>query len=220
MPQIRSRYSVREQQFEIRFGIFASLAIALLLLALLPSPASAQVAGTLTFSAQNTSGNGTVTPVLTWSTSPAAASCAASGDWTGPKAASGSETLAPISSSKSYVMTCTWNDDKATLRWVAPTTRSDGSPLTNLASFKIYYGQALDQLTLVKSVSDPTSVQRVIQPLAAGTWFFGITVVDAAGLESALSAVVSKVLGAANASRSIGITVNPLPNAPGNLTVQ
>ena len=50
---------------------------------------------------------GTTTDVtLTW-TSTHATSCTASGDWSGSKATSGSETINSVASSKSFVLTCT-----------------------------------------------------------------------------------------------------------------
>jgi hypothetical protein len=77
--------------------------------------------------------------------------------------------------------TPTWTG-QATLTWTPPTTRTDGSPLTNLASYNIYAGQA-QPLAWLREVPVPAS-STVITGLAAGTWLFEITSKDAAGFES------------------------------------
>src|SRR5678815_2204382 len=76
-------------------------------LLLLGTFAHAQTAGTITFTANKTSATGSLTPVLTWSTTPVASSCTASGAWSGTKFASGSQTLATITTSKSYTVSYT-----------------------------------------------------------------------------------------------------------------
>jgi hypothetical protein len=98
--------------------------VLLIILAVFSVSANAQAASpTLTFTAQTTTGNGSVVPALTWATSPAAQSCTASGDpaWTGTKAAAGTQTLAAITSSKTYQLVCTWpGDTTATISWTDP----------------------------------------------------------------------------------------------------
>ena len=112
---------------------YALLALPLLLLG---SIAQAQTAGTITFTANKTSSTSSFAPVLTWSTSPVATSCAASGGWSGTKFASGSETEPTISANTSYSLTCTWGSGAATISWTAPTKNTDGSSLTNLTGYK------------------------------------------------------------------------------------
>jgi hypothetical protein len=43
----------------------------------------------------------------------------------------------------------------ATLSWTAPSENSDGSALTDLGGFKIYYGGALTQLTNSITLTNP-----------------------------------------------------------------
>lgn len=88
--------------------------------------------------------------------------------------------------------TSTATSGSATLSWEAPTTDTNGQPLTNLSGYRIYYGQS--QTTLSQTVSlSGTGVQTyVIDDLAAGTWYFAIKAVTSTGVESALSDVVSK----------------------------
>jgi len=82
----------------------------------------------------------------------------------------------------------------ATLSWEAPTTTTNGTMLTDLAGYRIYYG--LDSADLSETVDLATiGVQTyVIDNLGAGTWYFAIKAVTSAGIESALSNVVSKTI--------------------------
>ncbi len=195
------------------------------------APAFAQ---TLTFSASTTTGNGTVVPVLTWATTPTATSCTASGDtaWTGTKAASGSQTLASINTSKTYRMTCTWpGDSTARLSWTRPTTNTDGTALARcasatdtgpcLAKYRISRGASATALTESRDHNFPDSTTANWSDLAVGTHFFGIKAVTGQGVESDLSNVVSKTISATQTvNRDVAITVNPKPAAPTDLTVE
>lgn len=81
----------------------------------------------------------------------------------------------------------------ATLSWVPPTQNVDGSPLTDLAGFRVLYGQAVGQYTQILNLPSPTMSTVVIEGLGAGTWYFIVKAVNAAGAESDFSNVVSKV---------------------------
>jgi hypothetical protein len=80
----------------------------------------------------------------------------------------------------------------ATLRWVPPTETSTGAPLTDLAGFRVYYGQAYPALDRVHPVEDRNATQAVIDNLGPGTWYFALTAVTTSGAESSRSNVVSK----------------------------
>jgi hypothetical protein len=83
----------------------------------------------------------------------------------------------------------------ATLSWVAPTQNSDGSPLTNLAGYNIYYGTDSNALTQTIQVADPAALGYVITGLTSGTtWYFAVTSYTSAGEESSRSAVSSKTI--------------------------
>lgn len=177
----------------------------------------AQTAGVVTLQANQTSATGSLVPVLTWSTNPAAQSCTASGGWSGTKASYGTQTLASISASTNYTLTCTWPNGSADVTWVAPTTNTDGSTLTNLARFKVYYGNTSTALTNSTTVDDVTRRSATITPLSAGTWYFAVRAVNTSQVESANSNVTSKVVAGATASRSVGITITaptPPPTPP------
>jgi hypothetical protein len=79
----------------------------------------------------------------------------------------------------------------ATLDWTPPTQNSDGSTLTNLAGYTVYYGTAADKLTESVKVSNPGVAAYTLSNLAPGTWYFAVTAYSAAGVESDHSGVVS-----------------------------
>lgn len=194
----------------------------------------AQGSPTLTFTAQTTTGAGSVTPVLTWSTTPAAMSCTASGDpaWTGSKAVAGTQTLAAVTTSKTYQMTCVWpGDTTATLSWTAPTQNTDGTALARCASqaatgpclrgYTVHRGSSPTALSDTRNVDDRNAVSYAWTGLTAGTHHFGVRAVNGDGVASDLSNTASKaIVMTQNVNRSVAITVNPQPNAPAGLTVE
>lgn len=79
----------------------------------------------------------------------------------------------------------------ATLSWTAPTLNTDGTPLTDLAAYKIYYGTSPDNYTDEVYVDNPGTTTFVIENLAPNTYYFASTSINASGIESALSNVAS-----------------------------
>ena len=82
----------------------------------------------------------------------------------------------------------------ASLSWAAPTTNADGSNLTDLAGFHVYYGNQANLLNVEVDVNDRNATSYVVGNLAAGTWYFAVAAVNAAGLESDLSNTASKTI--------------------------
>jgi hypothetical protein len=83
----------------------------------------------------------------------------------------------------------------ATLSWEAPTANTNGSALTDLAGYRIYYGTSPSQLNTSVQIKTTGIQTYVIDNLAAGTWYFAIMAVTSAGTESSLSNVVSLTIG-------------------------
>ena len=188
-------------------------------------PALAQTAPELVFTAKTTTGVESVVPELTWSTNPAATSCTASGasNWTGSKPASGTATLAAITTSQTYTLACTWpGDTAATMRWTAPTLNTDGSALTNLAGYRVKWGTSPTLATSsTRDIANPATLTTGFTGLAQGTWYFGVLAYNSAGVESALSEIRSKaIVATAATTRTVGVVVNPRPNAPASFTVE
>jgi hypothetical protein len=173
------------------------------------SAAHAQTAGVVNLSVTPTSGTGSVTPRLTWSTTPTATSCTASGGWSGTKAASGSQTLAAVYGNTNFTLRCSWSAaGSAVVSWVAPTRNTDGTALTDLASFKVLYGTSSTSFTQSANVSDPTARSFTVGSLAPATWYFKVRVVNSRGVESSDSNVASKAVSGASATKTVSVSVS------------
>ena len=75
----------------------------------------------------------------------------------------------------------------ATLSWTPPTQNSDGSPLTNLASYRVYFGTSSGTYPNSMTVNNPGLASFVVDQLTPATWYFVVTAVNASGVESAQS---------------------------------
>lgn len=93
-----------------------------------------------------------------------------------------SASLAPFSIAVNQV-----SSGSTTLTWTPPTTNSDGSALTNLAGYNVYYGTVSNNLNQVIKLANPGLASYTVTNLAAGTWYFSVSVYTSAGVESVLS---------------------------------
>lgn len=82
----------------------------------------------------------------------------------------------------------------ATLSWVAPTTNTNGSALTDLSGFIISYGTSASDLNQSVSVSGASTTSYTVQGLASGTWYFEVTAVATDGMHSSPSNVATKTI--------------------------
>jgi len=82
----------------------------------------------------------------------------------------------------------------ADLSWTPPLVNTDGSTLTNLSGYKVYYGTSPDELTQVITVGNAGLTRYVIDDLPSGKWYFAVTSVAADGAESQRSAVVATTI--------------------------
>ena len=80
----------------------------------------------------------------------------------------------------------------ATLSWIPPTQRTDGTPLTNLAGYRIYYGRLSETYDYQIEVDNPGVVTYVVEGLVPGDWHFVAAAYDSAGLESDYSNEVTR----------------------------
>jgi hypothetical protein len=74
----------------------------------------------------------------------------------------------------------------AGLQWNPPVTNTDGTPLTDLAGFKVYYGTVSGVYSLVVDVGNSTSTE-ISNLQAGGTYYFAVTAYNLAGNESGYS---------------------------------
>jgi len=82
----------------------------------------------------------------------------------------------------------------ATLSWTAPTLDTNGSPLTNLAGYNLYYGKTSTTMTNIIAVNNPASGSYIIRNLAPGTWYFAVVAYNTQAVESPISNVVSTTM--------------------------
>jgi hypothetical protein len=76
-----------------------------------------------------------------------------------------------------------------TATWVAPQTRADGSPITNLAGYKMYWGQIYGVYDHSQSVGGASNTVASAF-VTSGVWHFAVTALDSDGNESEYSAGV------------------------------
>ena len=81
----------------------------------------------------------------------------------------------------------------ASLRWLPPNRRVDGTRLTAVGAYTLYYGRNASNLDQAVHLGGSVTAYRVSN-LEQGTWYFAITASDGAGVESARSGMVSKTI--------------------------
>lgn len=82
----------------------------------------------------------------------------------------------------------------AALMWEPPTQNTDGSPLTNLAGYRVVYGASATQLTQTIQVANAGLSSYVVDNLAPGTYYFAVRAYTTKGVESSDSNVVARVV--------------------------
>jgi len=164
---------------------------------------------TLSFTASpsTVSQNGLTT--LDWSSTDVT-SCTASGDWSGNKAATGSETINASTIDSQFTLTCSGaggtvndtinvtvvlnNNGTALLSWTPPTENTDGSSLTDLAGYKIRYGASPGSYSDTITINNSGLTSYLVENLASADWHFVMTSFNSAGIESSYSIEVSKTV--------------------------
>lgn len=82
----------------------------------------------------------------------------------------------------------------ATISWLPPTQRTDGSVLTNLAGYEIRFGTRPGALDNTVQLRNPGLTRYLVESLMPGTWYFALVAVDSAGVTSGLSAIKPKTI--------------------------
>lgn len=134
---------------------------------------------------------------LNWSSSNAD-SCVASRGWDGAQGVSGSTKVGPLSESTSFELTCSGSEgstkslvtvnleNRVTVAWKAPAEYTDGSPISGLSGYRIFYGATSGSYSDDTFVADPQAT-NVELDLAPGSYFMAMSAVTATGIQSALS---------------------------------
>jgi len=85
-------------------------------------------------------------------------------------------------------------EDAVCVKWQAPTENTDGTPLTDLDSFTLYWGAESRSYTESLAVADETQTEALIQPIN-GQVYIAATASDAEGTESAYSNEILETAG-------------------------
>lgn len=78
-----------------------------------------------------------------------------------------------------------------TLSWIPPTTNADGTTLTDLAGYRIYYGRSAGALDQVITIGNAGTTRWVVENLSPATWYFAMTSYRTGGIESERSGTVA-----------------------------
>jgi hypothetical protein len=82
----------------------------------------------------------------------------------------------------------------ATLSWTEPTENTDGTPITGLAGYHIYYGTSQNAMTTTVTIANATETSYVVTGLASGTYYFAVVAYNTAGVDSPQSNLASKTI--------------------------
>ena len=80
------------------------------------------------------------------------------------------------------------------LSWTAPTQNDDGSALTDLAGYNIYYGTAPGNYTHEIQIDNPSVSTYLIENLLPKTYYIVATAFNSAGVESRYSSMATKTV--------------------------
>lgn len=188
--------------------------------------ASTAIAQTLTVSP--TDATAPAQPTLTWDFT-GGTGCTSTGNWGGARDPVGTIQLEAFpAGTHTFTLSCKFTTPAQTtvdLTWNPCTSNTDGSSLTDLAGYRLFYGASDSDLAASIDIPDPSLSAYRAQNMTAGTWFFGLKCYNTAGVESDLSNVVSKTL-AEESTQTVSQTVTwtvkaatKVPSAPTNLAV-
>jgi hypothetical protein len=83
---------------------------------------------------------------------------------------------------------------EAGLTWQAPVSNMDGTVLTDLSGFNLYWGSTPGTYSHSTRIPNAASRSHTVTGLAPGTWHFVVTAVNGEGTESSYSNVWSKTV--------------------------
>ena len=104
--------------------------------------------------------------------------------------------MGPITASTTFTLSCTGTGGSAvqmvsvsalgeiSISWVAPTENVDGTPLTDLTSYRIYYGTESRAYSSSIEITNASATSHSFNA-ASGDYFVTMTALDGEGNESA-----------------------------------
>jgi hypothetical protein len=135
---------------------------------------------------------------LSWSGT-SVSNCQASGAWSGPKDATGTETIDSLQTDGSFTLSCDGTEGKLVamtsvlvseggklLSWQPPQLNEDGSPINDLDAYRIYVGLSSRNYGQPVELTDTTTSSYFLE-LLPGDYYISMTAVDIDDNESAFS---------------------------------
>ncbi len=105
-----------------------------------------------------------------------------------------SASLAPFAITVAAAGSGSGSTGSATLHWTTPTENTNGSALTDLAGYHVYYGASPSSMTSSVTVANAGTTSYTVGNLPVGTWYFAVNAYTTSDQDSALSNTASKAV--------------------------
>jgi len=86
------------------------------------------------------------------------------------------------------------SNGQVTIGWDPPTDNVDGSPLTDLAGYRVYYGRSPELLSGRLEIANAGATMAVIENLAPATWYFSVAAYTSGNVEGERSTPASRLV--------------------------
>jgi len=172
---------------------------------------------TVSYTADPPSGPAPLNVRLSW-TSTGIDACVENGVAVGP---TGSRTINGILVDTTYNIACTGGKDYSDISWVAPTQNTDGTPLTNLAGFKIYYAttQAGVATATPIVIANPATLAYRINGQPNSIYYYQMTAYNSNSVESTRTGFVNNTINKVTVNASAFVDITTVPNPPGGVVI-
>jgi hypothetical protein len=82
----------------------------------------------------------------------------------------------------------------AVVSWTRPNSTANGTALTDLAGYELFYGRNPSELIHIVKIPDVRVTRMIVRGLDSGTWYFVVTAYTRSGAMSVPSNVASKTI--------------------------
>jgi len=86
------------------------------------------------------------------------------------------------------------SNGSATLTWTPVTQNTNGTVLTDLAGYKVYWGTSAGNMSQTVTLANPSLTTYAVTNLSSGTWYFGVAAYASDGTQGMMSNVGSKTI--------------------------
>lgn len=117
------------------------------------------------------------------------------GGSSGASSATPAQTSASASSaSAASAVNAATGTGEALISWLPPAENTDGTTLTDLTGFNVYFGKDPQKFDQIVTLDCHWCLWTRISDLGPGTWYFAVKSFNKSGIESAFSSVMSKTI--------------------------